>query len=52
MVAQTIHHEISRTVKHISVIACLSAAEESLTPSIITPQASRPVREQLKKQGV
>jgi hypothetical protein len=52
MRAQTIHHEISRTVKHISVIACVSAAEESLTSYIITSQASRPVREQLKKHGV
>jgi hypothetical protein len=52
MVGQTIHHEISWTVKHISVIACASAAEESLTPYIITSQASRWVREQLRKQGV
>jgi hypothetical protein len=47
-----IHHEISRTVKHISVIVCLFAAGESLTPYIITSQASRPVQEQLKKHGV
>jgi hypothetical protein len=39
-------------VKHISVITCISAAKESLTPSIITSQASRPVWEQLKKHGV
>jgi hypothetical protein len=32
MRGQTIHHEISRTVKHISVITCISVAEESLTP--------------------
>jgi hypothetical protein len=52
MVGQTIHHEISRTVKHISVIACVSAARELLTPYIITWQASKPIQEQLKKHGV
>jgi hypothetical protein len=36
---QAIHHEISRTVKHISVIACISAARESLAPYTITSQA-------------
>jgi hypothetical protein len=36
MRGQAIYHEISRTVKHISVIACVSAAEQSLTPYIIT----------------
>jgi hypothetical protein len=30
MFGQTIHHGVSRRVKHISVIACLSAAGESL----------------------
>jgi ribosomal protein L18E len=39
IVGQTIHHEIFRTVKHISVIACASAAGKSLTPYIITLQA-------------
>jgi hypothetical protein len=52
MLGQTIHHEISWTAKHISVIACASAAEELLTPDIITSQASRRVRKELKKQGV
>jgi hypothetical protein len=52
MVGQTIHHEISQMVKHISVIHCVSAVGESLTPYIITSQASRLVREQLKKHGV
>jgi hypothetical protein len=32
MCGQTVHHEISGTVKHISVMACVSAARESLTP--------------------
>jgi hypothetical protein len=52
MSGQTIHHEIFRTVKHISVIACISAAEESFTPYIITSQAPTSVQEQLKKGGV
>jgi hypothetical protein len=52
MVGQTRYHEISRTLKHISVIACVSAAGESFTPYMITSQASRPVREQLKEHGV
>jgi hypothetical protein len=49
---QTIYHRISRTVKHISVIACVSVAVASLTPYMITSQDSALVREQLKKQGV
>jgi hypothetical protein len=51
MHGQTIHHEISRTVKHISVIACISTAGESLTLDIITSQAPRSVQEWLKKEG-
>jgi hypothetical protein len=31
-----IHHAVSRNVKRISVIACVSTAEESLMPYIIT----------------
>jgi hypothetical protein len=52
MRSQTIDHEISRTVKHISVIACISTARESLTPYIITSQAPTSVKERLKKEGV
>jgi hypothetical protein len=35
MRGRTIHHGISRTVEHISVITCVSAAEESLTLYVI-----------------
>jgi hypothetical protein len=49
---QTIHHEISRTVKHIWVISRIFAAEESLTPYIITSQAPTSVQERLKKEVV
>jgi hypothetical protein len=52
MKAQTIHHKINRSLKHVSVIACVSAAGESLTPYIVTSQDSPVVREQLKKRGV
>jgi hypothetical protein len=52
MRGQTIHHEISRTMKHVSVIACISAAGESLIPYIITSQAPTSVQERLKKEGV
>jgi hypothetical protein len=52
MRGQTMHHETSRTVKHISVIAYISAAGESLTPYIITSQAPTSVQKRLKKEGV
>jgi hypothetical protein len=52
MRSQTIHHGISWIVKHISVIACISTARESLTPDMITLQDSASVREQLKKHSV
>jgi hypothetical protein len=52
MRGRMIHHEISRNVKHISVIAWVSAASESLTPYLITSQAPASVQERLKKEGV
>jgi hypothetical protein len=45
-------HGISRKLKHISVIACVFAAGEPLTPYSITLQDSPWVREQLKKHHV
>jgi hypothetical protein len=39
-------------VKHISAIACIFAAGESLIPYIITFQAPTSVQERLKKEGV
>jgi hypothetical protein len=48
----TIHHEMSRTVKRISVIASISASGESLIPYIITLQAATLVQEWRKKEGV
>jgi hypothetical protein len=32
---QNVHHTINRNLKHVSVIACISAARESLTPYIM-----------------
>jgi hypothetical protein len=52
MRGQTIHHEISRTVKHISVKSCIFTAGESFTPYIITSQSPTSVQEWLKKEGV
>jgi hypothetical protein len=52
ILGQTIHHGVSRRVKHISVIACFSAAGESLLPYIVASQNSSTVEQHLKKQGV
>jgi hypothetical protein len=52
MFRQTMHHGVSRNVKHISMIACPSAAGESLLHYIIISQNSSTVQEHLKKQGV
>jgi hypothetical protein len=37
---QTIHYRASRNLKHISIITCISAAGESLTPYFVTSQDS------------
>jgi hypothetical protein len=52
MFGQTIHHGVSRNVKHISVIACVSAAGESLLHDKVTSQNSPTVQEHLTKQRV
>jgi hypothetical protein len=52
MIARKIHHKSNRNLKHVSVIACISAAGESLIPYVVTSQDSLPVRENLKKRGV
>jgi hypothetical protein len=50
-VGQAIHHAVSRNVKHTSVIACVSSAEISLFPYVVTSQNSPTVHEHLNKQG-
>jgi hypothetical protein len=49
---QTIHHKINRGLKHVSIIACVSAGGESLTPYVVPSQDSPAVRQALKKRGV
>jgi hypothetical protein len=51
MLGKTIYHDVSRNMKDISVISCLSAARESLLPDIVTPEDSPVVQEHLKRQG-
>jgi hypothetical protein len=45
-----IRHKINQNLKHVSVIMCISAAGESLTPYIMTSQDLLPARENLKKR--
>jgi hypothetical protein len=52
MDGQTIHHDASRSVKHISVIAYITAKRESLTPFIMTSQISDSIRKRLMSRGV
>jgi hypothetical protein len=52
MNGQTIHHRASRSVRHISLIACVSAAGESLTPFIVTSQTSDNIVKRLVSRGV
>jgi hypothetical protein len=52
MDGQTIHHGGSRNVKHISVIACITAGGESMIPFIITSQISDGIRKRLMSRGV
>jgi hypothetical protein len=49
---RAIHHKINRRLKHVSIIACISAAGESLMPYVVTSQDSLPVRDALKKRGM
>jgi hypothetical protein len=41
---QTMHHKVNRNLKHVSMIACVSAAGESLIPYIVTSHDSAYVR--------
>jgi hypothetical protein len=49
---QTVHHKVNRDLKHVSVIACVSAAGDRLIPYIVISQDSLHVREQSTKKGV
>jgi hypothetical protein len=49
---QMMHHGASRSVKHISVIACITAGGESLTHFIVISQISDGIRKKLMSRGV
>jgi hypothetical protein len=46
-----IHHRFSRSLKHIPIVACISASETCLTPSVVTSQDSAAVRRDLEAHG-
>jgi hypothetical protein len=48
----SIHHRLSRSVKHISVVACISASGACLTPYVVTSQDSAAVRRDLEADGM
>jgi hypothetical protein len=52
MDSQTTHHRASQNMKHISIIMCISAGGESLTPYIVTSQDTEPLRRRLMNCGV
>jgi hypothetical protein len=47
-----VHHRVSRNLKHISIITCISASGACLTPYMVSSQATRPVRQQLEASGL
>jgi hypothetical protein len=51
MTDKTIHHGVHRNLKHMSVICCVSAAGESLTPFVVSLQVNDKVTETLKIEG-
>jgi hypothetical protein len=52
MDGQAMHHGASRSVRHIPLIAYISAGRESLTPFIVTSQFSDGIRKRLMNRGV
>jgi hypothetical protein len=48
----SIHHPLSRSVKHISVVACISASGACLTPYLVTSQDSAAVDRDLEAGGM
>jgi hypothetical protein len=48
---QIIHHGVHRNLKNMSVICCVSAAGESLTPFVVSSQVHGKVIEMLKVEG-
>jgi hypothetical protein len=51
MTDQTIHHGVHRNLKHTSVIYCVSATGEPLTPFVFSSHVNDKVIETLKTEG-
>jgi hypothetical protein len=51
MKGQTIFHGIHRNLKHIYVIACISAAGEHMTPFSVSSQVNPTVERRFKSEG-
>jgi hypothetical protein len=51
MTDQTIHHSVRRNLKHMSMICCVSAAGEPLTPFVVSSHLNDDVIETLKIEG-
>jgi Fe2+ transport system protein FeoA len=49
--SQTVHHAVSRNVKHLSIVMCISASGACLTPYILSSQATGPVQQRLVQTG-
>jgi hypothetical protein len=50
--SRTIYHCASRSVRHISIIKCITIAEEPFTPYIVTSQDSDAIRRRLVSRDV
>jgi hypothetical protein len=49
---QTVHHAVSRDLKHLSIVTCISAGGQCLPPYMVTSQASQPVCRCLSATGL
>jgi hypothetical protein len=49
---QTVHHGISRSLKHLSIITCISAGGACLSRYMLSSQATGPVIRSLERTGV
>jgi hypothetical protein len=50
--AHNIHHRISRNVKHISIVTCISAGAACLTPYVVISQDSMALHRALEATGM
>jgi hypothetical protein len=49
---QTVDHRVSRKLKHLSIVTCMSAGEVRVTPCIFSSQASGSVHQALTDTGL